>query len=149
MWLKCRGKRINKMIPKIITGGSHSDQRGTLFYNNDFDASAIKRMYVIENENTNFLRGWQGHQIEQRWFSVMQGSFRIQLIAIDHWDEPSTNLERFTFVVDSGKLDVLHVPSGYVSSIQSLEQGSKLLVLSDYLLGAIQDEYRYEVDYFD
>ena len=57
-------------------------------------------------------------------------------------------MEQLTYIVDSEKLDVLHVPSGYVSSIQSLEQGSKLLVLSDYLLGAIQDEYRYEVDYF-
>ncbi|MET0760141.1 MAG: sugar epimerase [Flavobacterium sp.] len=136
------------MIPEITKGGSHTDSRGTLYYNNDFDVSVIKRMYVIENQSTDFARAWQGHQIEQRWFSVIKGSFRIQLIAIDHWDKPSTNLERFTFVVDSEKLDVLHVPSGYVSSIQSLEQGSKLLVMSDYLLGEIKDEYRYEVDYF-
>lgn len=136
------------MIPRVTEGGSHSDFRGTLLYNNDFDVSLIKRMYVIENLSTDFVRAWQGHQIEQRWFSVIQGSFRIQLIAIDNWGTPSTNLERFTFIVDSEKLDVLHVPSGYVSSIQSLEQGSKLLVLSDYLLGAIEDEYRYEVDYF-
>jgi hypothetical protein len=78
----------------------------------------------------------------------MKGSFSIQLIAIDHWDKPSINLERFTFIVDSEKLDVLHVPSGYVSSIQSLEEGSKLLVMSDYLLGEMKDEYRFEVDYF-
>jgi dTDP-4-dehydrorhamnose 3,5-epimerase-like enzyme len=136
------------MIPKIITGDSHSDQRGTLFYNNDFDALPIRRMYVIENENTDFVRAWQGHKIEQRWFVVSNGSFRIQLIAIDNWDKPTSNLETITFVLDSKKLDVLHVPSGYVSSIQSLEQGSKLLVMSYYLLGTIQDEYRYEKDYF-
>ena len=136
------------MIPKIITGDSHSDQRGTLFYNNDFDALPIRRMYVIENENTDFVRAWQGHKIEQRWFLVCNGSFRIQLIAIDNWDKPTSNLEIITFVLDSKKLDVLHVPSGYVSSIQSLEQGSKLLVMSDYLLETIQDEYRYEKDYF-
>ena len=136
------------MIPKIITGDSHSDQRGTLFYNNDFDALPIRRMYVIENENTDFVRAWQGHKIEQRWFLVSNGSFRIQLIAIDNWDKPTSNLEIITFVLDSKKLDVLHVPSGYVSSIQSLEQGSKLLVMSDYLLETIQDEYRYEKDYF-
>ena len=136
------------MIPLLTKGGSHTDSRGTLFYNNDFDLSLIKRMYVIENLITDFIRAWQGHQIEQRWFSVIKGSFRIQLIAIDHWEKPSKDLERFTFRVDDEKLDVLHVPSGYVSSIQSLEQGSKLLVLSDYLLGAIQDEFRYEVDYF-
>lgn len=137
------------MIPIITVGGNHSDLRGTLFYNNDFDLSLIKRMYVIENLSNDFVRAWQGHQIEQRWFSVIKGSFRIQLIAIDYWDTPSTNLERFTFLIDSEKLDVLKVPSGYVSSIQSLEQGSKLLVFSDYFLGEIKDEYRYEVNYFD
>jgi dTDP-4-dehydrorhamnose 3,5-epimerase-like enzyme len=136
------------MIPSVIKGNCHSDARGTLFYNNDFDASVIKRIYLIENESVDFIRAWQGHKIEQRWFSVMKGSFRIQLIAIDYWGSPSKEMERFTFIVNAEKLDVLHVPSGYVSSIQSLEQGSKLLVLSDYLLGEVKDEYRFDVDYF-
>ena len=137
------------MIPKIIRGGSHTDSRGTLLYNNDFDALGIKRIYVIENKETTFVRGWQGHRIEQRWFSVLQGSFRIELIAIDDWDNPSKDLERFSFIVDAAKLDVLHVSAGYVSSIQSLEAGSKLLVMADYLLGEVQDEYRFDITYFE
>ena len=56
------------MIPKIIKGENYNDSRGILFYNNDFDASAIKRLYVIDNQKTNFIRAWQGHKIEQRWF---------------------------------------------------------------------------------
>ncbi|MGO4906611.1 WxcM-like domain-containing protein [Flavobacterium sp. W20_MBD1_R3] len=136
------------MIPEITKGGRHIDSRGTLFYNNDFDASVIKRMYVIENENTDFVRAWQGHKVEQRWFSVMKGSFRIQLIAIDHWDNPTKDLERLTFVINSEKLDVIHIPQGYVSSIQSLEPDSKLLVLADYSLGEVKDEFRFESDYF-
>ena len=137
------------MIPKIIRGGSHTDSRGTLLYNNDFDALGIKRIYVIENKETTFVRGWQGHRIEQRWFSVLQGSFKIELIAIDNWENPSTDVERFSFIVDAAKLDVLHVSAGYVSSIQSLEAGSKLLVMADYLLGEVQDEYRFDITYFE
>lgn len=137
------------MIPKIIFGDIHSDVRGTLFFNNSFDASAIKRIYVIENENTDFIRGWQGHKIEQRWFSAIKGSFRIQLIKIDNWEQPSKYCKHFTFIINVEKLDVLHVPNGYVSSIQSLEEGSKLLVMADYLLGVAKDEYRYEVDFFE
>lgn len=136
------------MTPKIITGNSHTDTRGVLFYNNDFDASAIKRIYVIENNSTNFIRAWQGHKIDQRWFSAIKGSFKIHLIEIDHWDKPSKKLEKLTFTVNAEKLDVLHVPKGYVSSIQSLEEGSKLLVMADHLLGEVKDEYRYDVDYF-
>ena len=51
-------------------------------------------------------------------------------------------------LLESKKLDVLLVPKGYVSSIQALEKGAKLLVMSDYLFGAIQDEYRFDIDYF-
>ena len=136
------------MTPKITEGNSHTDSRGTLFFNNNFDASAIKRIYVIENRSTNFVRGWQGHKIEQRWFSAIKGSFKIQLIAIDNWISPSKDLEILTFVINDQKQDVLHIPQGYVNSIQSIEEDSKLLVMADYLLGEIQDEYRFEVDYF-
>ena len=136
------------MIPKIIKGSFHSDTRGSLFCNNDFDASAIKRFYVIENQNVDFVRAWQGHKIEQRWFSVVEGSFKIKLIAIDNWEHPSKDLVPFVFMINSEKLDILQIPHGYVSSIQYLEKGSKLLVMSDYLLGEIQDEYRFEGNYF-
>jgi hypothetical protein len=139
---------INTLSPKIISGNCHSDPRGSLFYNNDFDATAIKRVYVIENHNTDFVRGWQGHKIEQRWFAAMQGSFEIRLMEIDDWENPSKDLVPFVFVINTEKLDVIHVPGGYVNSIQSLEEGSKLLVMSDYLMGEVNDEYRYKVDYF-
>ena len=136
------------MEPTIITGGRHSDARGTLLYNNSFDASEIRRVYVIENKDTGFVRGWQGHRIEKRWFSAMHGSFKIQLIAIDNWDNPSKNLTPFKYILSSEKMDVLHVPKGFVSSIQALEEGAKLLGMADYRLGEVKDEYRFEADYF-
>ena len=81
------------MVPKIITGGSYSDDRGTLRLNNSFDATCIKRIYLIENNDPTFVCGWQGHRIEQRWFSVLQGSFKIELIAIDNRENPSKELK--------------------------------------------------------
>jgi dTDP-4-dehydrorhamnose 3,5-epimerase-like enzyme len=136
------------METELIIGNRYDDARGQLFYNNDFDATQIKRIYIIENNATNFVRGWQGHQIEQRWFSAVKGKFKIELILIDNWEQPSKDLKVHSFVIDSNKLDVIHVPKGYVSSIQSLYEGSKLLVMADYLLGEIKDEFRYEIDYF-
>lgn len=136
------------MNPKLISGNRHSDQRGILLYNNNFDASLIKRIYIIENEKIEFIRGWQGHQIEQRWFSAVTGRFKIQLIKIDNWEKPSKDLGAFTYLIDSEELNVLHVPNGYISSIQSLELNSKLLVMADYLLGETKDEYRFDIKYF-
>ena len=137
------------MQSKLFKGERYEDQRGRLYFNNNFDSSIVKRIYFIENINVNFIRGWQGHKIEQRWFSAVCGSFKIELIKIDDWNKPSKNLIKKKFILNSKTLDVLHIPKGYVSSIQSLQLKSKLLVMSDFLLGEINDELRYDLDYFE
>ena len=68
------------MQSKLFKGERYEDQRGRLYFNNNFDSSIVKRIYFIENINVNFIRGWQGHKIEQRWFSAVCGSFKIELI---------------------------------------------------------------------
>jgi dTDP-4-dehydrorhamnose 3,5-epimerase-like enzyme len=137
------------MSPKLIKGNKHEDTRGTLFFNNNFNLTSIKRIYIIENQDTDFIRAWQGHKIEQRWFSAIKGSFKIELITIDNWELPSRSLIKHIFELNSLQLDVLHIPSGCISSIQSLEKGSKLLVMGDYSFGEIQDEYRFPLNSFD
>ncbi len=87
------------MLPKIIGGSAHSDNRGILYFNNNFNAEAIKRIYFIENIKINYIRAWQGHKIEQRWFCAARGCFEIKLIAIDNWHAPSKNLEKVTFII--------------------------------------------------
>lgn len=136
------------MKPTLISGNFHKDERGQLFYNNDFDTTSTKRIYVIENHSIDFVRAWQGHKVEQRWFSAIQGRFIIQLIAVDNWEKPTQNLSRLEYILESATLDVLHIPGGYVSSIQALEEKSKLVVMSDYHLGEINDEFRYPMNYF-
>ena len=137
------------MQPQIIKGNHHKDDRGTLTFNNDFNALGIKRVYTIENESLDFLRAWQGHQIEQRWFSAVAGSFKIKLIEIDDWKNPTKDLPILEFILNSENLDILHVPRGFATSIQSLEDHSKLLLFADYQLGEIQDEYRVASNYFN
>jgi len=136
------------MKPNLISGNQFKDQRGTLFFNNDFDLTNIKRIYVIENKNEDIVRAWQGHKIEQRWFSVIEGKFRIQLIEVDNWDKPSENLPKIEFILKSENLDVLHVPPGFISCIQSLDKKSKLIAFTDYKLGEINDEFKYPTNYF-
>lgn len=132
------------MIPKLILGGSHSDIRGTLTFNNDFDATSIKRMYTIENVDVHSIRGWQGHKMEQRWFSAIKGTFEIQILSIAYFEKGLKDLQPYCFVLKAGQMDILHVPAGFVSSIQALEEGAKLLVLADYKLGEVDDEFRFE-----
>ena len=135
-------------LTKIIKGNSHTDSRGTLKFNNFFDTSEIKRMYIVQNSSTEILRGWQGHKVEQRWFSVIYGSFEIYLIAVENWEQPSRDLKSIKYDLNASTMDILHVPSGYVSCLKSKELNSKLLAMSDYGLLEISDEYRFEIDYF-
>jgi len=136
------------MIPTLILGDKYKDKRGVLKFCNDFDLSPVKRMYTIKNISTTFIRRWQGHKIEQRWFTAVTGKFKIDLIKIDDWKKPSRELEKITFEISNENADVLHIPEGYISSIQAMIKSSKLLVMADYKINEIKDEYRFPVDYF-
>jgi dTDP-4-dehydrorhamnose 3,5-epimerase-like enzyme len=119
------------MLANIIFGGNHIDTRSELKFNNSFDVSQVKRIYSILL-NQKRIRGWQGHKIEQRWFTAVSGRFNIQLILVDNWNEPSISLPKIDFEQSSNSLDVLHVPSGYLTSIEAVEDNSILLVMSDH-----------------
>ena len=51
-------------------------------------------------------------------------------------------------MLEAGNMDILHVPPGYVSSIQALSEGAKLLVMADHTLGEVKDEYRFDINFF-
>lgn len=93
------------METRIINGNHHADERGILTFNNNFNALGIKRVYTIQNTDCNFTRAWQGHEIEQKWFSAVSGSFIIRLIKIDLWENPSKDLPVSEFILDAENLD--------------------------------------------
>lgn len=132
----------------LLKGRRHQDERGVITYNNDFDASLVKRVYTIENHSADFIRGWQGHQIEQRWFACVKGSFEISMIKVDNFINPSKDLTIQKYVLLDDVLTYLHIPSGYITAIQATEEDSKLLVFANYNLGEISDEFRYSLEYF-
>ena len=136
------------MFPKIIKGGIHQDDRGILKYNNAFDASKIKRMYCIQNRDTHFERGWQGHKVEQRWFTAVSGTFIIHVVAIDNWEIPNVAARVSSFEITAESFEVLHIPNGHITCIRALTEQAKLLVMSDYLLGETNDEVRFSLETF-
>ena len=136
------------MSPSLIYGGIYIDSRGELKFNNSFNMSQVKRFYSITLKEKLSTRRWQGHQVEQRWFTAVSGSFRIQLILVDNWNKPKAELNKINFDLSSDKLDVPHIPGGYLTSIESTSDNSTLLVMSDYRLNDIDDEYRFPEEYF-
>ena len=132
----------------IIKGGNHQDERGLLVYNNEFEFANIKRFYKVSPVGER-LRGWQGHKIEQRWFAVIKGKFKISVIEIVNFENPSKDLLIQQYILNDESLTYLHVPAGCITAIQALEENSKLLALADYGLGETQDEIRYPLEFFD
>lgn len=136
-------------LPNIIAGGRHQDQRGILSFVNDFDMSAVKRFYKIRHLDAKTVRGWRAHQIEQRWFHITEGTFLINIVAIDNWEAPKKNAEQLSFKISASDDSVLHVPVGYATSLRALTKNAEMIVFGDYAIDhAKLDDYLFPPDYF-
>lgn len=134
---------------KKIKGGIAEDHRGGIRFVNDFDMSLVKRFYIIKNSDTDLIRGWRAHRIEQRWFYVLSGSFSIFLIKIDDWDHPNQNLPIGVETLTAESMSVLNVPAGYGTAFKAHEADSELLVYADHPIAhALIDDYTWQLDYF-
>lgn len=133
----------------FIPGGTASDQRGSIRFVNEFDMTQVKRFYIIKNADTELIRGWRAHKLEQRWFYVLSGAFSIDLVKIDDWEEPSRNLPIKKEIMTSSEGKVLHVPVGHGTAFKALEPNSELLVFANFDIDhAKNDDYTYSLDYF-
>lgn len=129
----------------LIEGKVHADYRGSLISYNELDLNPIKRMYAIENHNTDIIRAWQAHKKEQKWFYVCHGSFLFVTIQLDDFSSPSGILNFKEWIISANHYKVLHVPGGFANGFRSLTEGSRLLVFSDSTLEESKnDDYRFE-----
>ncbi|GAA4444659.1 WxcM-like domain-containing protein [Ravibacter arvi] len=134
---------------KFIEGGIGKDWRGEIRFVNDFDMSPVRRFYTIKNSDTQLVRGWRAHRTEQRWFYVLSGSFVVDVVRIDNWEEASPDLPVERFTLSAADHRVLHLSPGYGTAFRALEEGSELLVFADSSIGdAVNDDYTYPLPYF-
>lgn len=134
---------------KVIDGGVHRDTRGTLKFINDFDLKDIRRVYMIEPIDTEFVRAWQGHKEECKFFLVTQGSFTIGLVQVDNWDSPSKTIRPTYYTLEADNPKVLCVPGGYANGIKSNLINSQLMVFSSSAISDVNnDEYRFPTDFW-
>lgn len=95
------------------------------------------------------VRGWRAHKIEQRWFYVLSGSFVLDVVKIDNWETASSTLDVERIVLKAEDKQVVHMPVGYGTAFQALEEGAELLVFADYGIdNAKNDDYTWPADYF-
>ncbi|APQ18501.1 hypothetical protein [Maribacter hydrothermalis] len=138
------------MAYTIYEGLKHTDERGSIKFFNTLNMKEIVRMYEINPASTSLVRAWQGHKFEKKWFYCSEGSFVINLLKIDDFNNPSSLLVPEKIVLDSSNPVVLEISGGYATGIQAINKNSKLMVYSDFSLDQSKnDDYRFPVDQWD
>ena len=119
----------------LVKGSKFSDERGTVSFVNGFDLTPIVRMYCIEPK-TGIIRAWQGHKKESKWFYCVKGSFLVKTVDMN-------TLERVEYRLSTKMSEVLKITSGLYNGFEALEEGSALMVYSDFdLESSKQDDFR-------
>jgi hypothetical protein len=133
----------------IIQGGRYTDQRGTIISSNDLDMSQIRRQYIIEHNDPNIIRAWQGHRYESKWMRCLLGSFIINLIKPISIENP-TGLELAEVIpLLASQNQILHIPGGYYIGIKSDTNYGMLQVYSDVrYIEANLDDLRQKIDFW-
>jgi dTDP-4-dehydrorhamnose 3,5-epimerase len=136
--------------PRLIAAGSSSDDRGRVFFANDFDLRACRRMYIVENFSTGTVRAWHAHRNERKWVMPLSGAALACCVAIDDWDSPSVDAQVHRFTLDAAHPAILAVPAGYANGAMALLPQTKLMYFSDASLEeSLEDDFRFPARYWD
>lgn len=136
--------------PRLIAGGLSSDDRGRVAFINDFDPSACRRLYFVENFSAGLVRAWHAHKRERKWVLAVSGAALACCVEVDDWASPSPDLEVHRFTLDASNPSVLEIPAGYANGAMSLLPGTRLLYFSDAPLDAsLEDDYRFPARHWD
>lgn len=136
--------------PKLIAGGCSADDRGRVYFANDFDLADARRMYLTENYAAGTVRAWHAHRRERKWVLAVSGAALVCCVEVDDWESPSPEAEIHRFVLDAANPAVLAVPAGYANGAMSLTADTKLMFLSDAPLDAsLSDDVRFPARHWD
>lgn len=120
---------------RLIEGNLHKDKRGSVRFVNNFDMSQVFRMYCIEPK-LGVIRAWQGHKKETKWFYAAKGSLLVKTVEMVSFDREEYHLK-------DTESKVLEINGGHYNGFEALEEGSVLMIFSDFgLEESKEDDYR-------
>lgn len=127
------------------SGGIATDDRGSLKFINDFDLSAYKRFYVVENHSKGFVRAWHGHKFEAKAVVCLQGAAVVAGVKVDDWEHPTKSLPVERVVLSASKPGVLHIPAGFANGFMTLTDDAMLMFFSSSTLSeSAADDIRFD-----
>ena len=131
------------MGSSLLIGGKFIDHRGVLQYVNDNNPGNYRRFYLISHPDTTVIRAWQGHQIEEKAFYAISGSFIIAVVTPSDFTNCTDTEPTEIFNLTNEKGNFLRVPGGSYTGIKANTPNATLLVLSGLDVEASKkDDYR-------
>ncbi len=124
----------------LIKGDLYGDERGTMRFVNAFDMAEVVRFYEIAPKDQEIIRAWQGHRHEKKWFYCLSGSFVINIVELNDFNDPSGNLTPMRIEIDSSVPEVLAVPGGFATGIKASSENARLQVFSNASLQESMDD---------
>ena len=110
-----------------------------------FKFDSIIRFYFIKHPSTHFIRAWQGHKFEKKYFYPISGSFVIVWVKIDDFEKPSLDLLPEFHIINSTISELVYIPKGYANGIKALEPNSELMIFSDMeVKESVLEKVRYD-----
>lgn len=136
--------------PTFIDGSFFSDIRGRIDFVNDFVVREFCRVYRITHDDTTVIRAWQGHRIEVKAFWVVKGSFVINAVKVDDFDNINKDTKPETFKLEANESKILVIPGGYANGFKALEESSTMVVFSNLRLDdSAKDLVRIDLNTFE
>ena len=136
--------------PTFIDGSFFSDTRGRIDFVNDFVVNDFVRVYRITHDDTSVIRAWQGHRIEVKAFWVVKGSFVINAVKVDDFDNINKEVKPEAFKLEANESKILVIPGGYANGFKALEEGSTMVVFSNLGLDdSAKDMVRIDLNTFE
>jgi len=138
-----------KPLPHLINGNIFSDQRGTVRFINNFEFSKIRRFYQITNRSTRTIRAFHGHEFEEKYTYVSNGSILLCAVYLDSLTKPSQKMHVYRFTLSAKTPTILHIPNHFANGFKSLEPKTTVIFFSTSSLAeSKKDDYRYPYDYW-
>jgi dTDP-4-dehydrorhamnose 3,5-epimerase len=130
---------------RILEGNRYRDYRGEMLFNNNFDLSPVKRMYIIQLK-PNVIRAWQGHNAEHKWLMALSGKIKLNF-AYRPTDKNLNEIEIQSFILSAEKPFVVHLPGAYINGFEGLTDNAVLQVFSNMTVAESEkDGYRISLD---
>ena len=131
------------MKPTLSIGNTFTDHRGILRFVNEINPGYFCRFYLITHPQTNIIRAWQGHKIEEKAFYVISGSFTIAVVQPLNFDYLSDEEIPEIYNLNEDKGQLLRVPGGSFTGIKATAVNATLLVLSSLSVNdSKEDDFR-------